>query len=219
MFAALREQLRQVVGPYELRPALSPTAQLVKGMISSRTRDEVSLPAFVRLMRRFSTWPELAAASAGEVQATIFDVQWPERKAPQIVAALRMVRASRPDYDLRFLRRGSLMQALAWLTAIPGVGPKIAAATVNFSTLCMPAFVIDTHVLRVLRRLRLVDPAADIATAYDETMRTLAGWSAAELQDLHVLFKAFGQTVCHEVGPACARCPLRAQRPSAFPQH
>jgi endonuclease-3 len=207
-FADIRDELRQAFGPYELATPREPIAQLVKSMISSRTYDAVSAAAYDRLIRRFPTWPDLMATSAIEVEPVIFDVTWPEKKAAQLIAALKLIHAERADYDLRFLRRGSVSQGLAWLEDLPGVGRKISASTLNFSTLSLPALVIDTHVLRVFRRLGLVSPRADIEKAYDNVMRSLGSWSAGELRGLHVLVKFLGQTVCRASRPDCSRCPI-----------
>jgi endonuclease-3 len=212
-FADIRDALRPALGTYALLKPLSPASQLVKAMISSRTQDAVSHAAFGRVAARFRTLSALAGASACEIEAVIADVRWPDRKAAQLEAVFAILSASHPHYDLRFLRRGSVVQALAWLEALPGVGRKISAATLNFSVLHMPALVIDTHVLRVLQRLRLVDPMAGTAKAYDTVMPALGLWSAAELQDLHVLVKRLGQTFCRSHDPHCAHCPLRAQCP------
>jgi endonuclease-3 len=209
--ADIRDELRRAFGPYESTPTLTPVAQLVKSMISSRTYDAVSLAAYGRLTSRFPAWADLAAASAQAVEAVIFDVRWPERKAPQLVEILRILRRRHPDYELDFLGLKSVTEALAWLEALPGVGRKIAASTINFSTLQRPALVIDTHVLRVLRRMGLTDWRARTAAAYDRVMPALSSWSATELQELHVLLKHLGQNVCRASRPVCARCPIRSR--------
>ncbi len=102
LFDAIRDQLREAFGPYEPTSPRTPAGQLVKSMISSRTLDAVSLGAYDRLIGRFPSWQDLAAAAAEDVEAMISDVRWPEPKAPQVIAALRLVSASHPDYDLRF---------------------------------------------------------------------------------------------------------------------
>jgi endonuclease-3 len=212
--AGIRDELRRAFGPYEPAPAHTPVAQLVKSMISSRTYDAVSSVAFGRLISRFPAWPDLAAASAQAVEAVIFDVRWPDRKAPQLIDVLRILRARHPDYGLEFLGLKSVAEGLAWLEALPGVGRKIAASTLNFSTLQRPALVIDTHVLRVFRRMRLVDlRARAAAAAYDRVMPALSAWSATELQELHVLVKLLGQTFCRDRRPLCERCPMRSRCP------
>jgi len=80
----------------------------------------------------------------------------------------------------------------------------------NFSTLHGHAFVMDTHVLRVFRRLGLIGRKEKSAgPACDLVMPALEDWSSLELAELHVLVKSFGQDCCHAHRPACARCILR----------
>ena len=63
---------------------------------------------------------------------------------------------AREGSNLDFLGDHPVEQGLRWLEEIYGVGRKIAAATLNFSTLRKRAMVVDTHVLRVLRRFGFV---------------------------------------------------------------
>ena len=70
----------------------------------------------------------------------------------------------RGSFDLAFLREMPLDEAEAWLGSLPGVGPKTAAVVLLFS-LGRPAFPVDTHVHRVLRRLGLAPSAASATQA------------------------------------------------------
>lgn len=203
----VRDRPRTRFGP---RPAFvrAPIGQLVKSMISSRTRDEVSLGAYRRLVGAYPEWSAIALAPAAEVEAVIRDVTFAEVKARHLGGALAAVAASRPDFDLTFLGSLGVERALAWLERLPGVGRKVSASTLNFSTLRMPAFVVDTHVLRVLRRFGFVRSTADTRTAYDLTMEISPGWSAADLAELHVLMKRLGQTICRADRADCRNCPV-----------
>ncbi|ATE65274.1 endonuclease III domain-containing protein [Rhizorhabdus dicambivorans] len=186
----------------------SPVGQLVKSSISSRTQDSVSLAAYGRLIETFPSWAELAAASADQVESAIADVTFPDVKARHLLDALRMIAADHPDFDLGFLADMNIAHAKAWLEHLPGVGPKVAASALNFSTLAMPAFVVDTHILRILRRYGFIRGKADIAVAYD-TIMEMAPWEADDLAELHMLMKRLGQTICRADHPDCRICPLR----------
>ncbi|WP_207791568.1 endonuclease III domain-containing protein [Sandaracinobacteroides saxicola] len=192
-------------GPILLR---SPIGQLVKSSISSRTLDAVSLRAYDRLVAAYPRWSDIAAADTAAIEAVIADVTFAEVKAPSLRGALRAVAADRPDFDLTFLRGHGVPRALAWLERLPGVGRKVSASTLNFSWLGMPALVIDTHVLRVLRRYGFVRAAADTRAAYDRMMPVLHDFSAAGLAELHLLLKHLGQTLCRADHACCGACPL-----------
>lgn len=208
--AAVRDRLRDVFGAIAETPGSDPIAQLVRSLISSRTRDEVSLRAYRRLRHRFPAWPALAEAPPVWIEATIAEVTFAEAKAHWLGPALRRIEAERGAFSLDFLADRPLDAALIWLERLPGVGRKVAAATLNFSRLQRPAFVVDSHVLRILRRFGFVAPRAETPAAYAAVMAASEGWSAAALFELHVLLKRLGQTVCRDPRALCGRCPLAA---------
>lgn len=185
-------------------------AQLVRSLLGSRTRDEVSWRVYRKLVHLFPQWADLAAASPEVIEAAIIGVTHFEKKAKYIDQALRLIATDCPDYSIDFLGDWPTCRALVWLRRLNGVGPKIAAATLNFSTLCMPAFVVDTHVLRVLQRFGLVGPRADTEKACLVVMSAAKGWSAGEPEELHVLLKRLGQTRCKHGLVGCEQCPLNA---------
>lgn len=203
----VKRQLEIHFGPAEMDPVRAPIGQMVKSLISSRTYDAISLRAYEQLIATLS-WGEIAATPAGQVEALIGEVEFADVKARHLGEALRRVEAEHPDFDLGFLGELSEADALAWLECLPGVGRKVAASVLNFSTLNRRAFVIDTHVLRILRRLGLVGPSATTPAAYGSVMGALADWSAGELTELHVQMKRLGQRVCRPQRPNCEICPL-----------
>jgi endonuclease-3 len=194
-------------GPADTGPSRTPIGQLVKSLISNRTYDAISLGAYERLIGSLS-WSEIAAAPTRRIETLIADVEFAEVKARHLRQALMQVETERPDFDLSFLGRLTEAEALSWLERLPGVGRKVAASVLNFSTLRRRAFVIDTHVLRILRRLGLVGRRATTMAAYDCVMGGLAGWSATDLTELHVQMKRLGQRVCRPQRPLCGACPL-----------
>ena len=207
--AWVRDRLRFFFGCADRVSARAPIGQLVKSLISNRTLDEVSLAAYRRLVAAYPEWPALAAAPAGDVVALIGDVTFPDVKARHLGDALCVIGARHPDFDLDFLGRMSVAEALAWLERLPGVGRKVSASTLNFSTLNMPAFVLDTHVLRVSSRYGFVRNTAGTRAAYDAVMAASPRWSAAELAELHILMKRLGQTICRHDRARCPDCPIR----------
>lgn len=193
-------------GPY-LR--LDPVSQLVLGLLGGRTRGEVSQAAFERLVLSFEDWAAVRDAPLAQVHRLMSAVTFAEDKAPRLKQALAAITASDDRPRLDRLMRLTVAESLFRLERLPGVGRKVAAATLNFSTLAKPALVIDTHHLRVLRRLGLVGRCTDFRQAYDIVMPLLpSSWDAAEICQHHVLFKRLGQDVCHHAVPLCERCPL-----------
>lgn len=206
--AAVRDRLRCRFGAVREMPGSDPLGQLFRSLIASRTLDEVSLRAYRRLRHRFPTWPELAAAPPLWIERALTEVTFAEAKAHWIGPALRQIRAERGTFSLDFLGGWPVAPALAWLERLPGVGRKVAAATLNFSRLQRPVFVVDSHVLRVLRRFGFVDPWAETEAAYAAVMTAAPDWTAAEFFELHLLLKRLGQSLCRARQVHCGPCPL-----------
>lgn len=211
-----RAGLAPLLDGVALPPPRTPTGQLIKSMISGRTRDAVSQAAYDRLAARFGSAARIALASPGAIEAAIADVTFAADKARHLVAALTLLRATPGGLRLAGLGALPLDAALAFLETLPGVGRKVAASTLNASTLAMPVLIVDTHVLRVLRRLGAVAPTADIRAASERVTAALPEWSGQDFLLFHVAVKRLGQTVCHAVTPSCGSCPLAGDCPSAL---
>lgn len=206
--AWVRDRLVDHFGHPEPAFVLTPMDQLVKSLISSLTLDEVSLRAYLRLLGAYRRWSEIPRASPADILAVIGDVTNPEIKARHLRMTVGSIEASHPDFDLTFLGTLDVERALEWLERLPGVGPKVAASTLNFSALHMPAFVIDTHVLRVLGRFGLVGGKAATRAAYVTMMAAVWDWSADQLEELHIVMKRLGQTLCRPREIHCRHCPI-----------
>lgn len=202
------------LGPVAIpRHRRSPVGQLVKSMISARTRDAVSTAAYDRLVDRYGGPAALARACASEVARMIGDVTFAEAKAAQLVTALRRIAATDRDFALANLADLPLGDALAWLELLPGVARKVSASTLNASTLRRPVMIVDTHVLRVLQRLGFVPKAAGYRAASEAVTAAMPSWTGDDFLGFHIALKRLGQTVCQWDVPDCARCPLMEDCP------
>ena len=205
----IRERLIVIPGPQCDQCRHDPTTQFVKAMFSSCTRDVVSDESFLQLCILLPSWEALPDADLATVAATIRDVTYATEKAVHLVTAARIIRAQRGGFDLAFLAEWPVEAALSWLQRLPGVGPKVAAVTVNFSTLRQRAFVVDRHVLRLSKRLGLLPATVDFESGIRRLMRLMpTDWDADDLYELHWLMKMHGQTTCRHRWPACGECPL-----------
>jgi protein ImuA len=185
-----------------------PVSQLVGSFIGTRTYDRKSWDVFMRLVQRYPNWEELADAPIGDIETTLEGVTFPERKAPELKQALCAIRARYGKINLDFLAGYDVEQALNCLQKIHGIGPKTAAAILNFSALRMRAFVVDTHVLRFLRRFGFVAMRADTKATYETVMAAADDLDADDLFELHWHIKRLGQDICTHAQALCASCPL-----------
>ena len=195
---------------------LDPVSQLVLSLIGGRTRGAVSQAAFQVLQQRFGCWEAVRDAPVAEIHAAIRTVTFADVKAAHLKAALTAITAAEGRLTLDRLDSLTVADALLWLEGLPGVGRKVGAATLNFSTLRKKALVIDTHHLRVLARLGFVDTRCSFQQAYDRIVPLLpAGWRAADFDEHHQRMKRLGQTLCRPGAMACRRCPLYDLCPTA----
>jgi endonuclease-3 len=189
---------------------LDPVSQLVCSLISPRTEDEVSLAAFERLRRRYPSWDALRHAAPKDIEAIIRPVTYAEKKAVYLPRALCMIVARSGCLDLEFLTDWDEEMSVQWLRGLPGVGPKVAAAVLNFSTLRKRTLAVDTHLLRIGQRLGLLPADADYDAGYDGFMRLVPDeWEADDTYEFHWLMKYHGQRVCRDAAPVCPGCVLR----------
>jgi endonuclease III len=211
----VRERLLAAFGPQRDDERFDPVSQLIYGILASKTKDEVSMTAFLRLQARCATWDVLLHTPPKAIERIIWTVNHADRKAEELPLALRKIRARNGALDLEFLADWDVEGALQWLDGLPGVGPKIAATVLNFSHLRKRVLVVDTHVLRVGERLGLLCTGADYQEGYDGYARLLPeDWDGDVLYELHWLIKRLGQQLCRPSLPACGTCPLRAVCPS-----
>lgn len=202
------------LGPVAVpRRRRSPVGQLVKSMISARTRDAVSTAAYDRLVARYGGPAALARATAAEVARTIGAVTFAEAKAAHVIEALRRIAATDRGFALAHLAELPLSDALAWLERLPGVARKVSASTLNASTLRRPVMIVDTHVLRALQRLGFVPKAADYRAASEAVTAAMPAWTGDDFLGFHIALKHLGQALCRWDAPDCAGCPLAADCP------
>ena len=132
-------------------------------------------------------------------------------KAPRIQAILREVWEREGAFSVDRLRELSDADARAYLTSLPGIGPKTAAVVLSFA-LGRDAMPVDTHVHRVTKRLGII-PANASAERADRLLHDLIPDGLRT--PLHVGFIRLGRQVCKAPTPRCAACPLKDLCPTA----
>ena len=194
--ARLREVSGLLAGRFG-RPDLcahetDPVRNLVLTILSQNTTDANRDRAYDRLAKRFPTLPALAAARPSELEEAIRVGGLARAKAKAILGALARIREERGGYSLDFLRGMPLPEARAYLTSFPGVGVKTANILLLFS-FGMPAFPVDTHVLRVTKRLGLVPGTSTLAKA---ALSLEPHVGAGDHGPLHLNLIRLGREVC-----------------------
>ncbi len=207
--ALVRERLLARYGPQRSEVRLDPVTQLVKGCLAVRASDDAVRAALGHLRTAYPDWADLAEAPVEAVAPLLAGLVDAERKARQVPLVLRAIMRHRGPIYLDFLAYLPVDRAMEWLTALPGVGPVIAAAVLNQSTLNRPAMVADAAVTRIAKRYGLIGRTADAHVAYEAlTAMIPKRWIAADFNEFHALLRKLAHNHCTAADPACGRCPL-----------
>jgi DNA (cytosine-5)-methyltransferase 1 len=192
-----------------------PLAECVYILLSQQTQEPVYQRVYRDLRSRFSHWSHVLEAPEAELVELFRPAGLYEQRARHLKELLAIVDAanrerrlgpyaSRPgDLTLDFLHQFDDASAEAFLTGLPGIGPKSARCVLAYS-LDRPAFAVDTHVHRIFSRIRLVeakgrkkdhDPFQDVVP---EAMR----------KRLHINLVHHGRAVCQTQRARCGDCVL-----------
>ncbi|HSJ51311.1 MAG TPA: endonuclease III [Actinomycetota bacterium] len=181
-----------------------PLEELVLTVLSQHTSDVNAERAFSALREAFPAWAGVVRAPSSAVAAAIRSGGLSNTKAPRIQAILREVAEREGRFDLSSLRRMSDAEATAYLSSLPGVGPKTAAVVLAFS-LGRDVIPVDTHVHRVATRLGWIPPKTNAERAH----RVLGELVPAEVRvPTHVGLIRLGREVCKAGRPRCEECPV-----------
>jgi endonuclease-3 len=189
---------------------------LIGTVLSQNTTDVNSGRAFARLKKRFPRWQDVLDARPSQIASAIRSGGLGDVKARRIKRILRQIEEDRGRLELGFLRRRPMGEARDYLTGLPGVGPKTAACVLLFS-LRRAAFPVDTHVLRVSKRLGIIPPKTTMEQAHDiyesllgpdGTGADAKGWDAEAMLALHLGLVRHGREICAARRPRCDACPL-----------
>lgn len=187
-----------------------PVWTLVQGVIGARTKTAASNAATDGLLGEYGSWEAVAHASLPDLTHRLAAQTFPELSAERLKACLMELLHRRGRADLSHLAELETEAAMAWLETLPGVARKVAAGVMNTSTFDRKALVIDSHHRRVTQRMGLVPRRADTARAFDALAPVLPEeWSAADIDEHHLLVKRLGQTSCRPSLPDCGSCAVR----------
>ena len=168
--------------------------QLVACIISIRTRDEVSLPAAVRLLEAAPDATSMSRMSEGEIDSLIATSTFHETKAKQI----RAIASSAVKHF-----GGELPADAEVLMSFNGVGPKCANLALGVAA-GQERISVDVHVARVTARWGYVAPGGP-----DQVRRELEAKLPQKYWiEINRLLVPFGKHICTGRLPKCSTCPV-----------
>lgn len=120
-----------------------PYKTLVSTLLSSRTKDEVTLGASKRLFAKAPNFEKLENLRAEEIKKLIYPIGFYKTKAKQLVKLSKVIVK---DF------KGKVPKTQKELMSLPGVGIKTANLVLN-RAFGKPAIAVDTHVHRICNTL------------------------------------------------------------------
>ncbi len=209
--AEILQMLRQTFPlPMWAQGKLDPYKTLVQTILSQNTADSNTERAFESLSKRFEIKPEvLAEAEICKIEESIKVAGLYKNKAKTIKQVSKII-VEKYHGTLQPILSLPLDQARKALTQFSGVGPKTADVVLLF-TAGQPTIPVDTHVLRVSKRLGFAPANAD----YEAVRRNLQQlYDPNNYLVVHLLLIAHGRAYCKAIRPLCQVCPINALCPS-----
>jgi len=173
---------------YELLFAVRLSAQCTDARVNLVTTE---------LFRRFPTLEAFAGASYEEVGEAIRSCGFYNTKAKDLVECAKILLAQ---------HGGRVPDTMEALTALPGVGRKTANLILG-DVYHQPAYVCDTHCIRITGRLGLTDGSKDPLSVERQLREVIPGEESSDFCHRMVLH---GRALCMARKPDCAACPLKS---------
>ena len=164
-------------------------------ILSAQTTDNQVNRVTPKLFERFPGPRELAAASPEEIEEIVRSVGFYKNKTRHILGA-----AKRLTEEFG----GKTPESMDDLTDLPGIGRKSANVIRGF---CFgkPAIIVDTHFMRVVRRIGLTG-SKNPDTIEKDVGRLLP---EGEWTDFTMRINRHGRSLCTARKPDCPNCPVR----------
>ncbi len=200
----INDILEDELGVPERRGDGDVLSSLIGTILSQNTNDANSGRAYASLRERFPEWKDVFAADERDIADAIRMGGLANQKSATIKRVLAWLKETRGKLDLDFICAMSSQEVIEMLSQIKGVGLKTILVTLCFA--CgKDVFPVDTHILRVSKRLGFVPPNASA----DKTHAILGKlFPRGKAFSLHINLIRFGRMVCHARKPACEECPL-----------
>lgn len=189
--------LQPPVDAFENSIRTTPFRILISVLISSRTKDGVTLKASKALFGTADSPEKMLKLGAEKISRLIYPVGFYRQKAVNILKICRAI-----------LERGGVPSEFKELVRLPGVGRKTANLVLALA-FDRPAVAVDTHVFRISRRLGWA--TGETPEEVEVELREL--FPVNLWNKLNKTLVGFGQTLCKPRNPDCGKCPVGSDCP------
>ena len=179
---------------------------LILTVLSQNTNDVNRDKGFAVLKERYPTWEEVLDADVEDIADAIKIGGLSGQKSRTIKNFLTWLKAEYGKLDLEFIREMETEDAIPLLSQHKGIGIKTVSVTLAFA--CgRDVFPVDTHVLRISKRLGFVPSNCTAEKAHQLMPQIIAEGKA---YPFHMNLIAFGRRICDARKPKCDQCPITA---------
>ncbi|CCK81502.1 endonuclease III [Desulfobacula toluolica] len=167
---------------------------LVATIMSAQCTDRQVNKVSKKLFEKYPDPEALSHASLDNIKKIIYSTGFYNNKAKNIKACAKAILER---------HEGMVPEDISKLVNLPGVGRKTANVVLS-AAFGHQAIVVDTHVLRISKRLGLTDKTDPVKVEH-ELMQIIpkVSWSDLSLQLIY-----FGREICDAKKPLCQDCPL-----------
>ncbi len=167
---------------------------LISVLLSSRTKDPVTLKASQRLFKMVDTPIKMSGMEEKEIAELIYPVGFYKQKAKHLKKIAKILtgfvdHAVPDNFD--------------GLVALPGVGRKTANLVLALA-FGIPAIAVDTHVFRISQRLGWA--SGEKPEEIEKQLKK--AFPKNKWNSINQTLVGFGQTLCKPLSPHCDRCTI-----------
>ena len=168
---------------------------MIAVMLSAQTTDVSVNKVTAILFHKYESLEKLTGASLEDIEETIRSIGLYKNKAKNVLGIAR---------DLLEKYGGKVPSDKDELQKLPGVGNK-TAGVIRAEIFQIPDLPVDTHILRISKRLKLVDTNAD---SYKTEMKLKSLIDESRWIKTHHQLIHFGRDMCTARNPQCENCKI-----------
>lgn len=184
-----------------------PLDELVFIVTTLKTNHANYMPVFQALRREFPTWDLVLSASLDRLKKVMKPAGLSNQKAPRLVVILQKIKNDHGALSLQWLNRLDDEAVERYLTSLKGLGKKGARCIMLYS-LGRKVLPVDTHTVRIFKRLGLLDEAVSEKRAQDIIQFAVP---PDVRKPLHVNILVHGRLTCLARRPLCDQCCINTK--------
>ncbi len=177
-----------------------PHELMIAGMLSAQCTDARVNIVTKDLFAKYTSIADFAAADPADIEPIIRSCGFFRTKSKNIVGACRRITD---------VYGGEIPSTIDDLVTLPGIGRKVANLILG-DVFGLPAYVCDTHCIRICGRLGLTSSKDPVKT--ERELRELI--PPEKSSDFCHRLVLFGREVCKAPTPRCGGCELRELCPN-----